>query len=173
MTIIENSGMLFINQSGRFPITPNRGNKYLLLLWSKFCQICPQKKPVEGGAPAYRLVCAYLTAQGFKLQLQKMDNKTSHDVETFTCEENTRLQYTPPNIDHTNLAEWKIVRGKITSSLALLGFQKTSLSQIGVASLIKQTSPSACSNCAIKILISWRWRHSKGPIPLMQLQWLH
>jgi hypothetical protein len=33
MTIIEISGMLFSSQSGRFPITSNRGNKYVVIFY--------------------------------------------------------------------------------------------------------------------------------------------
>jgi hypothetical protein len=40
---------------------------------------------------AYWLVYAYLTAWGLKPQVHNMDNKTSHDVETFIHKENTRL----------------------------------------------------------------------------------
>ncbi len=38
-----------------------------------------------------------------------MDNEMSHDVETFICKENTHLQYTPPGIHRTNLAEREIL----------------------------------------------------------------
>ncbi len=55
MTIIEISGMLFSNQLSWFPITSNRGNKYVVIFYIyKFylCQIRPHQKPVKGGAPA-------------------------------------------------------------------------------------------------------------------------
>jgi hypothetical protein len=61
---------------------------------------------------AYRLVYAYLTAQGFKLELHKMDNKMSHNINTFIRKENTRLQNTPPDIHRTNLAEQEICTWK-------------------------------------------------------------
>jgi hypothetical protein len=71
------------------------------------------------------LVYAYLTAQGFKPQLQKMDNKMSCNVETFICEENTRLQYTPPNIHCTNPAEQEICMWKNHFLLGIAGLPKT------------------------------------------------
>jgi hypothetical protein len=71
---------------------------------------------------AYRLVYAYLTAQGLKQQLH---NKTSHDVKTFICEENTRLQYTPPGIHRTNLAEREICTWKKHFLSGIAGLPKT------------------------------------------------
>jgi hypothetical protein len=66
----------------------------------------------------------------------------------------------------------KFVLGRITSSPALLGFQRPSQLQIGVVSPTKQTSPSTCYGHAVKILLYWCSRHSKGPTCLMQHQWL-
>ncbi len=95
MTIIKISGMLFSNQLGQFPITSNRGNKYVFIFYiynANFVKSVPIKsRSKEELLQAYQLVYAYLTARGFKPQLHKMDNKTSHDVETFIHEENTHL----------------------------------------------------------------------------------
>ncbi len=112
MTIIKISGLLFSNQSGQFPITINRGNKYIVIFYiynTNFVKSVPIKSRLKEELQwAYRLVHAYLTAWGFKLQLHKMDNETSHDIETFMRKENPFLQYTPPDIHHTNPAEWEI-----------------------------------------------------------------
>ncbi len=62
----------------------------------------------------------------------------------------------------------KFVFGRITSSPALLGFQRHSRLQIGVVSPIKQTSPSTCYGHAVKIQLYWCSRHSKGPTHSMQ-----
>jgi hypothetical protein len=102
--------MLLINQLGRFPITSNRGNEYIVIFYiynANFVESVPIKsRPKDELLQSYWLVYAYLTARGFKPQLHKMDNKMSHDVKTFIHEENTRLQYTPLNIHCTNPAEW-------------------------------------------------------------------
>jgi hypothetical protein len=117
MTITEISGMLFSDQLGWFPITSNRGNKHIIMFYiydANFVKFVPIKsRSKEELLRAYPLVYVYLTAWGFKLQLHKMDNKTSHDIKTFIREEeNTHLQYTPPNIHHTNLAEREICTWK-------------------------------------------------------------
>jgi hypothetical protein len=116
MTIIKISSMLFSNQLVWFPITSNRGNKYIVIFYiyiANFVKSVPIKsRSKEELLQAYRLVYAYLKAQGFKPQLHKMDNKTSHDIETFICNENTCLKYTPPDIHRTNPAEWEICTWK-------------------------------------------------------------
>jgi hypothetical protein len=78
VTIIKISGMLFGNQLGWFPITSNRGNKYVVIFYiydANFVKSVPIKsQSKEELLRAYRLVYAYLTAWGFKPQLHKMDN---------------------------------------------------------------------------------------------------
>jgi hypothetical protein len=96
-------------------------------------------------------------------QLHKMDNKTSHDVKTCIRKENTRLQYIPPDITTPIWQNRKFVHGNVTSSLALLGFQKPSQSQIGVASSTNVTTPSTCSDFAARICLSWHSRPWRDP----------
>jgi hypothetical protein len=128
MTIIKISGILFSNQLGRLPITSNRGNKYIVIFYiydANFVKSIPIKsQSKEKLLRAYRLIYAYLTAWGFKPQLHKIDNKTSHDVKTFIQEENARLQYTPPNIHHTNLAEQEICKWKNHILTSIAGLPK-------------------------------------------------
>jgi hypothetical protein len=55
----------------------------------------------------------------------KMDNKMSHDVTTFICKENTRIQYTPSNIHRTNPAEQEICTWKNLFLSGIAGLLKT------------------------------------------------
>jgi hypothetical protein len=69
MTIIVISGMLFSDRSGWFPITSNRGNKYVVIfyIYDDFVKSVPIKsRSKEELLQAYRLVYVYLIAQGFK-----------------------------------------------------------------------------------------------------------
>jgi hypothetical protein len=129
MSIIKISGMLFSNRLGQFPITSNRGNKYIVIFYiydANFVKSVPIKSRLkEELLRAYWLVYAYLTAQGFKLQLHKMDNKRSHNVETFICEENTHLHYTPRDIHRTNPAEREISTWKNHFLSGIAGLPKT------------------------------------------------
>jgi hypothetical protein len=56
-----------------------------------------------------------------------MDNKTSHNVETFIRKENTRLQYTPPDIHCTNPAKREICTWKKHFLSGIAGLPKTFL----------------------------------------------
>jgi hypothetical protein len=129
MTIIKISGMLSSNQSGQLPITSYTGNKYVVIFYiydANFVKSVPLKsQSKEKFLRAYRLVYAYLTAQGFKLQLHRMDNKTSQDIKIFIHEENTRLQYTPFNIHRTNPAEQEIRTWKNHFLSGIAGLPKT------------------------------------------------
>jgi hypothetical protein len=129
MTTNKISSMLFSNQLGWFPITSNRGNKYVVIFYiydANFVKSVPIKsRSQEELLRAYRLVYAYLTAQGFKPQLHKMDNETSHNIETFIRKENTCLQNTPPYIHCTNLAEQEICSWKNCFLSGIAGLPKT------------------------------------------------
>ncbi len=129
MTIIKISGMLFSNVLGLIPITSNRSNKYTVIFYiyyAHFVKSVPIKsQSKEELLQAYRLVYTYLTAQGFKPQIHKMDNETSHNAKTFICKENTRLQYTPPDLHHTNLVEREIGTWKNHFISGIAGLPKT------------------------------------------------
>jgi hypothetical protein len=75
--IIKIYGMLFSNQSGRFPITSYRGNKYIVIFYiydDNFNNsVLIKSWSKEELLRAYQLVYAYLTARGFRPQLHKMD----------------------------------------------------------------------------------------------------
>ena len=62
MTIIEISGMLFSNQLGWFPVTSNRGNKYIAIFYkydANFVKSIPIKsRSKEELLRVYRLVYA-------------------------------------------------------------------------------------------------------------------
>jgi hypothetical protein len=98
-----------------------------------------------------------------------MDNKASHDVKTFIYNENSRLQYTPPDIHRTNPAEWEICTGKNHFLSGIAGISKP-FPITNWCYLANQTDFSYVR--AIKILLSWLSRHSDGPTLLMQHQWI-
>jgi hypothetical protein len=96
MTIIEITGGVFSNQLGWFPIMSNSSNKYIVIFYiydADFVKSVPTKsRTKEEFLQAYKSVYTYLTACGFKPQFHKMDNKTSHNVENFMCNEYTWLE---------------------------------------------------------------------------------
>ncbi|KAL7480574.1 hypothetical protein ACHAW6_006259 [Cyclotella cf. meneghiniana] len=99
MTMTEIQGQLFTNQTvdvKHFKSYPIKSHHRTELL------------------RAYNDVYAYLCVQGYCLQLNKLDNESSHDVEAFITKKNASFQYTPPEIYQTNIAErairtWKTI----------------------------------------------------------------
>jgi hypothetical protein len=102
MVIHDITSPVFTNQTGRFPITSNRGHAYLIIFYiydANFIASVPIKNRTKQELlQAYQITYKYLSSQGFKPKLHKMDNKTSKDVEEFIESQRTILQYTPPDI---------------------------------------------------------------------------
>ena len=104
------------NQTGRFLITSNWGNAYVVVFYvvdPNYIRLVPIKnRSKEELLRAYRETYEWLTMWGFENLLHKMDNETSHKVESFICSQQTHLQYTPPDIHRTNPAERTICTWK-------------------------------------------------------------
>jgi hypothetical protein len=74
---------------------------------------------------AYHEVYEWLSVRGFKPLLHKMDNETSHEVEKFIQGQQTRLQYTPPDMHRTNPAERAIHTSKNHFLTGIAGLPKS------------------------------------------------
>jgi hypothetical protein len=100
------NGVISSDQTGRFPITSNRGNAYVVVFYiydaNYICSIPIKSRSKEELLRAYHEVYEWLSVQGFKPLLHKMDNKTSHEVEKFIQGQQTRFQYTPPDMHCSN-----------------------------------------------------------------------
>ena len=94
-------GTISSDQIGRFLITSNQGHVYVVIFYiydANYIQSVPIKNwSKEELLRAYRETCDWLVQRGFKPQLQKLDNETSHEVEAFVSSQHTHLQYTPPS----------------------------------------------------------------------------
>ncbi len=112
MLICDIIGQIFMDQTGRFSVTSNQGHAYLVIFYvynANFISSFPIKNCTkEELLHAFQLTYEYLTCCGFKPLLHKMDNETSKDVEDFIKSQQTTLQYTPPDIHHTNSAKMVI-----------------------------------------------------------------
>ena len=54
---------------------------------------------------AYKEIYSFCESRGYKPKLHKMDNETSKDVKNFIATQQTKQQYTPPDMYRTNPAE--------------------------------------------------------------------
>ena len=94
-------GVISSNQTGRLPITSNRGNAYVVVFYvydaNYICSVPIKSRSKEELLRAYHKTYEWLSMQGFKPLLHKMDNETSHEVKKFIQAQQTRLQYTLPD----------------------------------------------------------------------------
>ncbi|EED89749.1 predicted protein [Thalassiosira pseudonana CCMP1335] len=129
MTIAEAEGQLFTDQTGRFPVTSNRGNNYIVLFYvvdANFIKSYPIKSRHRTELlKAYDDVYKYLCIRGYRPKLHRLDNETSKDVEDFIAEQNAKHQYTPPDIHRTNIAERMIRTWKNHMCAVRAGTPKT------------------------------------------------
>ncbi|KAL7474761.1 hypothetical protein ACHAW6_000714, partial [Cyclotella cf. meneghiniana] len=116
MTMVEINRQLFTNQTGRFPITSNRGNNYIVIFYAvdpNYIKSYPIKSQHRNEIlKAYKKVYQFLRFHVYQPQLHKLDNETSKDVEAFIATNNAKFQYTPPNMHRTNTAERAICTWK-------------------------------------------------------------
>jgi hypothetical protein len=109
MVVHNISGLVFSDQTGRFPIMSNRGHAYLVIFYiydANFIASVPIKNHTKQELlQAYQITYKYLSSCRFKPRLHKMDNKTSKDVKDFIQSQQTSLKYTPLDIHCTNSTE--------------------------------------------------------------------
>ena len=84
MTTVKAEGLIASDQTGMFPRTSNRGNKYICIFYvydSNFIKGVPIKsRKKEELLKAYKEMYAYCEQRGYKPQIHKLDNKTSKDL---------------------------------------------------------------------------------------------
>ena len=126
MTTKRAEGFVASDQTGPFPTTSNRGNKYVCVFYlhdANHIKGVPIKNRSKSELlRAYKKVYNFCTQRGFQPKLHKLDNETSKDVEDFIRSENASYQYTPPDMHRANPAEraiqtWKAVMKSVLASL--------------------------------------------------------
>jgi hypothetical protein len=109
---IEATGQIYTNQTGRFPTTSSRGNKYVMILYnydSNAILAKPLKSKSEGEMiRAYTKLHEYLSNRGPKLRLQKLDNECPAGLKRFMTQNEVDFQLVPPHIHRRNSAKCAI-----------------------------------------------------------------
>ena len=109
MSTANATGILASDQTGKSPRISNRGIRYLFVLYiynAIAIKVIPIKiRRKEELLRAYKEMYEYFTQRVFKPHLHKIDNETSKDVEKFITEQQTKYQYTPPDMQRNNPAE--------------------------------------------------------------------
>ena len=85
ITILDSK--LYSNQTGRFPITSNRGNSYVAILFAfdgNYIELYPIKFQHRSQLlKAYDYVYSFLRVRRYQPQLHSMNNEKSKEVENF------------------------------------------------------------------------------------------
>lgn len=109
MQAMEFTGQIFSDQTGRFPITSSRGNKYIMVVYSYDSNAIltePMTSRTEAELlRAYTVLHTYLKDRGLKPTLQRLDNEAPKRLKQFMTEQGITWQLVPPGIHRTNLAE--------------------------------------------------------------------
>ena len=109
MSLVDVEGRLYSDQTGRFPLTSNKGNCYVVIFYAvdgNYIKSFPIKSRHRSQLlKAYDAVYAFLRVRGYRPQLHKLDNETSQEVEEFIAEQQSKIQYTSADMHRTNLAE--------------------------------------------------------------------
>jgi hypothetical protein len=106
---IEATGQIYTNQTGRFPTTSSRGNKYVMFLYdydSNTILAEPLKSKSEGEMIlAYTTLHEYLSDRSLKPRLYKLDNECPAGLKRFMTQNEVDFQLVPPIIHRRNSAE--------------------------------------------------------------------
>ena len=110
-------GKIFSDQTGKFPRTSSRGMKYVMIFYvydaNAIIAYPLRNRMAKEMLDTYQDLYKKLTKCGFKPKLHKLDKEISKEVEDFVLEQQTALQYTPPDMHQQNTAEKAIQTWKM------------------------------------------------------------
>jgi hypothetical protein len=116
MKPVEITGLIFSDQTGRFPITSSRGNKDIMVVYD-YDYNAILTEPLTSRTEmellrAYTKLHTFLTEQGLKPVLQKLDNEAPGRLQTFMRQNDVSFQLVPPRQHRRNAAECAIATWK-------------------------------------------------------------
>jgi hypothetical protein len=107
--IDADTGQIYIDQTGKFPVTFSRGNKYVFVLYdcdSNAILVEPIKSRMQDELlRAYRKLTTHLRKRGLTPKLQRLDNECSQAMKEEMDNQNVSWQLTPVGIHGCNAAE--------------------------------------------------------------------
>ena len=107
--VVEVTGKIFTDQTGRFPVTSSKGNQYIMVLYdfdSNAILAEPMKNRSEREmVQVYTKLHTYLCRRGLKPRLQKLDNECPAGLKAFMADEDVTYQLVPPYDHRQNSAE--------------------------------------------------------------------
>ena len=124
---VELSGNIYSDQTGRFPLTSSKGNKYVMVVYdhdSNAILAEPLKsRSAEHLLAATAKIHIFLRERGIHPKIHIMDNECSSTVRSYLKNNNIKLHLVPPNLYRTNASEKAIgiFKDHFISGLATLG----------------------------------------------------
>jgi hypothetical protein len=107
--IFEPTGQIHTDQTGRFPITSSKGNKYIMILYdydsNAIIAAALRSRSEHDLVTAYRSLHQYLVDRGLKPQLQRLDNEAPGGLKQFMTQQGVQYQLVPPHNHRRNAAE--------------------------------------------------------------------
>jgi hypothetical protein len=103
------TGQIYTDQTGRFPVTSSRGNKYLFVMYD-YDSNAILAEPIKSRQQnellrAYKKLTQHLQKRGLTPKLQRLDNECSEAMKTEMDAQNIDWQLTPVGIHRRNAAE--------------------------------------------------------------------
>jgi hypothetical protein len=103
------AGKIYTDQTGRFPVVPSKGNKYIMILYDYESNIILAQPIKDRTAPEllrdFQVMEQELVARGLKPKLMKLDNEASKLLKTYLHQHNITFQLVPPYSHRRNAAE--------------------------------------------------------------------
>jgi hypothetical protein len=103
------SGQIYTDQTGRFPVVSSKGNKYTMILYDYDSNDILAQPIKDLTAPellkAFQIMEQELVARGLILKLMKLDNEASKLLKTYLHQKYITFQLVPPHIHRRSSAE--------------------------------------------------------------------
>ncbi len=134
--MLEPTGQIYLDQTGKFVAPSSTGNNYILILYdydSNAIFAIPFKNcKSEAILNAYKIGDAQLCAAGLCPKLQCLANEVSHALQDQMTAEGINYQLVPPHLHCCNATERAIHTFKNTALLAFAAQTRTSPSISGI-----------------------------------------
>jgi hypothetical protein len=107
--VVIDQGQLYTDLTGTFPVRSRKGNGYVMICYSYYCnyfKAVPMKSSsASEWLKVYEDIHQELTSRGFEPKLQTLDNEASAALKSFFTENDVEYQPVPSHCHRRNAAE--------------------------------------------------------------------
>ena len=109
ITSIASTGKIFSDQTGRFPVTSSKGNKYVMIMYDYDSNIileeATKSRTGDEVLRAFTRIYAELKGKGLGPKIHHLDNEFPEHLKRYTKEQQITYQLVPLHIHQRNTAE--------------------------------------------------------------------